>query len=113
MVRARIARGAVWLAVAAILAFIVIRAIFYPLNHQSDRPLAVLAFFLFVCVTFVIALRSCYRAFGLAWNRLPDPVTPLHPCSKPFLCLAWPVWCSAPTGVKGPVAKQSARLRRY
>lgn len=37
-------RGTVWLVVAAMLGFIIVRSIFNPLNYQSDKPLAILAF---------------------------------------------------------------------
>lgn len=69
-------RGTVWLAVAAMLGYIIIRSIFNPLNYQSDMPLAILAFFIFLCVMLLVSLRSGYRALQRASNKLPDPVSP-------------------------------------
>jgi cell division protein FtsW (lipid II flippase) len=69
-------RGTVWLVVAAALGFIIVRAIGNPLNYESDKPLAILAFFILLCVMLFVALRSTYRAFRWARNKLPDPVSP-------------------------------------
>jgi hypothetical protein len=57
-------RGTVWLVVAAALGFIIVGAIGNPLNYESDKPLAILAFFILLCVMLFVALRSTYRALG-------------------------------------------------
>lgn len=68
-------RGTIWLVVAAALGYIIVKAIGNPLNYDSDRPLAILAFSFLICVIFIVALRSTYRAFSRARHKLPDPVS--------------------------------------
>lgn len=58
------------------LGYIIIRSIGNPLNYESDMPLAVLVFFVLLCVLFLVALRAMHRAFRRARNKLPDPASP-------------------------------------
>lgn len=69
-------RGAVWLVVAVAPGFIIVRSICNPLNYESDIPLAILGFVVLLCLMFLVSLRSMHRAFRLALNKLPDPVSP-------------------------------------
>lgn len=82
-------RGTVWLVVAIALGFIIVKAIGNPLNYESDKPLAILAFFILLCVMLFVALRGTHRAFQRARNKLPDPVSPSSFLLKAFFLLGF------------------------
>jgi hypothetical protein len=51
-------------------------AAFPPVFFVSGTLCSLLAFFILLCVMLFVALRSTYRAFRRARNKLPDPVSP-------------------------------------
>ncbi|MCO4263701.1 hypothetical protein NG697_12345 [Pseudarthrobacter sp. MDT3-26] len=93
---------------AAMLGFIIVRSIFNPLNYQSDKPLAILAFFIFLCVMLLVSLRSGYRGLQRSWNKLPDPVSPSSFLLKAtfLLALAVVLFCAEVVAVSDLISAE-------
>lgn len=94
--------------------YIIFKAIFNPLNYQSNMPLAVLAFFIFLCVMLLVSLHSGYRALQRAWNRLPDPVSASSFLLKAFFLLTFSgvLFCAEVVAVKDLMADGEMTVAR-